>query len=293
VHPGGDPLALPVGTPPAVRDELEQENAERHDSLARAGRPDRTIIRAGYRRRTDFEASTTDPDAALMRRKGAGCASSGAGCCWHLPVRQVTGDTTYGTVENIVAVEDQGIWAYVPLPDFDDRTPYYGLSKFVYEPERDAYRCPRGRTLRRRKTKHTAGVVLYRADAAICSGFPVKAACTVSDHGRQVNRSLYAAYLDRVRGYHRTAAYERAMNNRPVWVEPLFGEAKEWHGLGRFRLRRLWKVNVEALLIATGQNLKRLLRKQGWGRRPWPGGAPATPPMAAVLPSRAPLPSQI
>jgi hypothetical protein len=34
------------------------------------------------------------------------------------------------------------------------------------------------------------------------------------------------------------------------------------------RLRGLWKANVDALLIATGQKLKRLLRKRGWGRRP-------------------------
>jgi transposase len=39
-------------------------------------------------------------------------------------------------------------------------------------------------------------------------------------------------------------------------------------------LTRLWKVKAEALLIATGQNLKRLLRKRGWGRRPFPRGAP-------------------
>jgi hypothetical protein len=67
------------------------------------------------------------------------------------------------------------------------------------------------------------------------------------------------------------------MAKRKVWVEPLFGEAKDWHGLRRFRLRGLWQVNVEALLTATGQNLKRLLRKRGWGRRPWPNGAPETP----------------
>jgi hypothetical protein len=30
---------------------------------------------------------------------------------------QVTGDTTYGTIENIVAVEDAGIRAFFPLPD--------------------------------------------------------------------------------------------------------------------------------------------------------------------------------
>ena len=80
-----------------------------------------------------------------------------------------------------------------------------------------------------------------------------------------------------MRAYHETAAYRKAMRKRSVWVEPLFGEAKDWHGLKRFRLRTLWKVNTEALLVATGQNLKRLLRKRGWGRRPWPNGAPEAP----------------
>jgi hypothetical protein len=88
-----------------------------------------------------------------------------------------------------------------------------------------------------------------------------------------VSRSFDEPYLDRVRGYQGTEAYKKALRKRQVWVEPLFGEAKEWHGLDRFRLRMLVKVNIEALLIATGQNLKRLLSWRGWGHRWWPGGA--------------------
>ena len=80
-----------------------------------------------------------------------------------------------------------------------------------------------------------------------------------------------------MRAYHQTAVYEKAMAKRKVWAEPLFGEAKDWRGLERYRLRRLWKGNVEARLIATGQNLKRLLRKLGWRRRPWPNGASDAP----------------
>ncbi len=60
------------------------------------------------------------------------------------------------------------------------------------------------------------------------------------------------------------------MRKRSVWVEPLFAEGKDWRGMRRFRLRRLWRVNCEALMRAAGQNLKRLLKKRGWGRRPWP-----------------------
>jgi len=33
------------------------------------------------------------------------------------------------------------------------------------------------------------------------------------------------------------------------------------------------RVNCEALRIAAGQNLKRLLKKRGWGRRPFPAEA--------------------
>ena len=68
------------------------------------------------------------------------------------------------------------------------------------------------------------------------------------------------------------------MNKRKVWVEPLFAEAKDWHGMRRFRLRLLWRVNCEALRIVSGQNPKRLLKKRGWGRRPFPAEAVATVP---------------
>ncbi len=90
------------------------------------------------------------------------------------------------------------------------------------------------------------------------------------DHGRLVHRSFHANYLERVKNYHQTPAYQKAMRKRKVWVEPLFAEAKDCHGLRRFRLRLLWRVNCEALRIAAGQNLKRLLKKRGWGRRPFP-----------------------
>ena len=76
-----------------------------------------------------------------------------------------------------------------------------------------------------------------------------------------------------MRGYHATEPYAKAMRKRTVWVEPLFAEAKDWHGVRRFRLRGLEKVTIQAQVIAAGQNLKRLLSTQGWGRRPWPGGA--------------------
>jgi hypothetical protein len=125
---------------------------------------------------------------------------------------------------------------------------------------------------------------IYQADAATGNACPLTERCTPSAHGRQVSRDYDEDYLDRVRADHGTPTYKKALGKRSVWVEPLFAEAKDWHGLRRFRLRRLWRVNIEAVLIATGQNRKRLLSWRGGGRRPWPSGAPGL----RVSPSWAP-----
>jgi hypothetical protein len=41
-------------------------------------------------------------------------------------------------VENIVANEDAGIRAYVPLPNFDRRTPFFGKDDFADDAGADA-----------------------------------------------------------------------------------------------------------------------------------------------------------
>lgn len=105
----------------------------------------------------------------------------------------------------------------------------------------------------RDRAKSAEEVVVYRADSAVCNACPVKAACTASDRGRTLQCSFYADYLDRVRSYRATEAYKKAMRKRQVWVEPLFAEAKEWHGLRRFRLRGLENANFQRLLVAAGK----------------------------------------
>ena len=309
---GEPPAALPTAAPA----EVAEANARRHDWIAEGGRQNRqpTVgrVRRRSRRRADVEASTTDPDATPMETRAGfrlgyrthyvvdgGRAriivaalvtpsevrdnQPAADLLWHarfrwgLRPRQVTGDSHYGTFELIAALEDAGIRAYVPLSDWDRRPPYYGPSKFVYDPDRDEYRCPQGTPLRRHHPSYRIEAWVYRAEKAVCAACPVRAQCTDSRLGRSLSRSFWAAYTDRVRAYQGTPAYEKALRKRRVWVEPLFGEAKDWHGLRRFRLRRLPKVNTEALLTAAGQNLKRLLQQRGWGRRPWPGASQATP----------------
>src|SRR5262245_21596737 len=196
---------------------------------------------------------------------------------WHLRPLQVTGDTAYGTVEILTAFETAGIRAYMPLPNWEEQYAVWSANHFEYEPDADQYRCPQGTILPRiGELDRTTRRQLYRAPASVCNACPVKAQCTTSNQGRRLYRHVGEEYRERVQAYQQTPAYEKALRKRQVWVEPLFAEGKQWHGMRRFRLRRLWRVNCEALLLASGQNLKRFLQRRGWGRRPFPSGAAAT-----------------
>ncbi len=290
-------IAGVVGPGGEERRELARKNALEHRWIAEAGRQERGVVRWGYKRMADLRVSTTDPDASPMHQKKKRSASrlgylthyvvdggkarvilevlvTAAEVTenlpmlemlfksifrWRLRPRSVTGDAAYGTRENIAAIEKAGIRAYAALPDQGKRTYLFTIEDFVYDAGRDVYTCPQGETLRRRGHDHKGGYVRYAAKASACNECPLKGKCTKGPKGRWVSRGLQEEYLERVRAYRHTEPYRKALRKRAVWAEPLFGEAKEWHGFSRFRLRRLEKVNVEALMIASGQNVKRLV----------------------------------
>jgi len=209
----------------------------------------------------------------LLGQAHVGSGSSAPAYDAKLRLRQVTGDRKYGTEENIVALETQHIRAYLALPDPDHRTPFFSSDRFRSVADRDIYLCPAGKELRFAPWHSTERSRRYRAFGSDCNSCPLKAQCTTGKQGRSLCRSVDEACLERVRTYQQTEPYKKALRKRQVWVEPLFAEGKDWHGMRRFRLRRLWRVNCEALMRAAGQNLKRLLQKRGWGRRPCPAEA--------------------
>lgn len=95
--------------------------------------------------------------------------------------------TTHATAVNIRALEEAGIRAYVPLPDWD--RPLYDHSRLVYATSRA--RLGVRRELRRREiAKHAERVVGSRDAPDACNACPLEAASTASA----------AEYSERVRG---------------------------------------------------------------------------------------------
>lgn len=267
------PTPLPTALSQEERETLLAQQAQSHDWYAKAGEQQREAhgLYQYYQRRADQWISTTDPDATPMRH-GGGPVHLGyqthyvvdggkqriilaalvapaevmenqpmldllwhTRFRWHLQPRQVTGDTKYGTLENIKAIEDADMRAYIPLFNREnEHGVYYGSSRFTYDAVHDLYICPNNQPLHPREMEYKAEKAEYRADAAVCNACPLKVQCTPSNQGRQVHRSFHADYLERVQGYYQTEVYQRALRKRKVWVEPLFGEAKEWHGCDAF-----------------------------------------------------------
>jgi Transposase DDE domain/Transposase domain (DUF772) len=317
-----DTVRVPdAALPMAGEEALRAANRHRRDWISENGHPDRTVSRGGYRRMSDGLLSRTDPDAT---HTGRARATSRLGynahyvvdggkarvilsalvvpadvkdnlpmldllwrTCfrWGLRPHHLTGDSIYASLQNIKAVEDAGIGAFVPVRDWTHNNAPGSFSKkdFRYDEGQNLYVCPEGEELQHIGNSYTERAAKYRADAAICNSCALKAKCTSANSGRLLRRSFDERYAERVRAYHETEACKKAMRKRQVWIEPLFGEAKQWHGMGRMRLRTLERANCEVLISASGQNIKRLLE--------FGGGGPRRPAQVAALrpPTRPPL----
>ena len=70
--------------------------------------------------------------------------------------------------------------------------------------------------------------------------------------GRYFSRNFAESYFERVCCYQSTEAYKKALRKRSVRVEPFFAKGKDCHGMRRFLLRELWRVNCEGVMRAAG-----------------------------------------
>ncbi len=295
-EPAAEPLRPDAALPTAEDPGLKAANASREDFVSSAGRHGSSPRVANPRpKRSDEIVSKTDPDARLaghvkatakMGYKAHYVVDGGKARVilnalvtradlqdnqpmldllwrtnfrWRLRPHHVTGDSVYGTLPNVKAVEQAGIRAYTPIIDYTRGKRLFRKDEFVYDPEADVYVCPAGEVLKKDGVRFKQQITRYLADPETCGACALKVRCTDGKSGRAVARSFDEEYYDQVRSYRGTFAYEKALRKRKVWIEPLFAEAKEWHGMREVRLRTLERVNAEVLIVASGQNIKRLL----------------------------------
>jgi Transposase DDE domain len=83
------------------------------------------------------------------------------------------------------------------------RADRYRTGGFRFHAHLDAWECPEGEHLHLRERDHGRGVARYRARAHVCNACPAKPACTDSDDGRELVRSLDAWPRSEAGRFHR------------------------------------------------------------------------------------------
>jgi transposase len=185
---------------------------------------------------------------------------------------QVLADQGYYSSLELKACEDDGIVAYVPVPEGNaqlEKNGRFNLKDFGYDPAADAYRCPAGELLRpiEGRWKNTSGrtEIRYASSTKACKACPLRTNCLSPKASRRtIGRWEHEDVLERHRA--RMQGSGELMRRRSAIVEHPFGTLKCRAGYRHFLVRGLDKVRGEWSLMALCYNFTRVLNILGFER---------------------------
>jgi len=172
---------------------------------------------------------------------------------------RLAADTAYGTGNFLGWLVGTGITPHIPVWERPDRTNgLFSRYDFIFDKERDEYKCPAGKTLRTTGQVHKERTIRYRARNIDCRACPLKSKCCPdpSPH-KVVTRDVNEEARDYARSLKDTPAFEQSRDERKR-VEMRFAHLKTHHRFERMRLRGLTGARDEFHLAAIVQNLKTL-----------------------------------
>ena len=137
----------------------------------------------------------------------------------------------------------------------------FSRDHFHYDPDNDCFICPAGQQLTRLTLARKNGVVKYRADRQTCQCCKYLSQCVRSSkNGRVVSRKIGIDYRHWAYSCLRKETRVFLLKRRKYKMEGSFADAVNNHGFKKARYRGLAKVTIQNLLIATIQNIRKLLR---------------------------------
>jgi transposase len=184
--------------------------------------------------------------------------------------RRLMGDTAYGAAENLgYLVEEKQIAPHIPVWDKSQRNDdTFAVNDFQWYEEADEYGCPAGHVLQRHRRKFKvprtgitkANTIIYRASSADCQHCTFKPRCCPNTTHRKITRSIHEDARDVARVICNSDEYNNKSVNERKKVEMLFAHMKRHLRFDRLRLRGIKSANDECLMVATVQNLKRMVK---------------------------------
>lgn len=179
------------------------------------------------------------------------------------PVHAVA-DKAYGTVENYQYLQEQQITPCIPHKEHAAKNKKaYPKSKFMYIADSDYYVCPVGEILRCTSNEpNQQGQLIYHAKASVCRSCEQCEACFGGQkgvQGKRISRHCGQEYVDWADTCLSKAQRRQLLGRRKSVVEGSFGDAATHHGFKRSRWRGWLRMKIQNRLIATLQNLRKLM----------------------------------
>jgi transposase len=170
----------------------------------------------------------------------------------------VIADRGYFKGEEILACSEAGIAALVPATKTSNAKAdgRFDKADFVYDREKNEYRCPAGQSLIWRFSNVEKGMTNHRYWSSNCKGCALKDRCTPSQQ-RRVTRWEHQDVLEEMQA--RLEQNPDAMRIRRSTVEHPYGTIKSWMGSTHFLTKGLERVKTEMSLHVLAYNLKRLM----------------------------------
>ena len=185
---------------------------------------------------------------------------------------QALADEGYYSSLELKACEDDGIVAYVPVPEggsYLEKKGRFSLKSFAYDAAADAYRCPAGELLRPMpgQWENISGrtEIRYASSTKSCRVCPLRTRCLSPKASRRtIARWEHEDVLERHRA--RMQGSGELMRRRSAIVEHPFGTLKCRAGYRHFLVRGFNKVRGEWSLMALCYNFTRVLNILGFER---------------------------
>lgn len=167
-------------------------------------------------------------------------------------------DSGYLTAAICKSVVDREIFGVIGHRRFQPTKGLFPKWKFIYNQESNTYTCPNGELVKyRTTTRH--GYREYVSNPEVCRACPLLKQCTRSaNHRKVVTRHVWEEAKEQVRLNRLTKSGKILYKKRRETIERSFADGKELHGLRYCRLRGLQKVQEQALMTATSQNIKKI-----------------------------------
>ena len=167
-------------------------------------------------------------------------------------------DRGYFNGKEILACHDAGISTLVPPTKTSNAKAdgRFDKADFVYDPQKNEYRCPAGQSLIWRFATVEKGMTNHRYWSSNCKACTIKEKCTPSLQ-RRVTRWEHQGVLESMQA--RLEQTPDAMRIRRCTVEHPYGTIKAWMGATHFLTRGLERVKTEMSLHVLAYNLKRLI----------------------------------